>query len=159
MTFCRLLHAKTGREARLLTEAEWEYACRAGTDTQYNFGDSDNSLDAHVWHGGNSGINGGNRQTRPRAVAQKPPNAFGLYDMHGNVVEWCSDWYDGAYYGNGTGTEAKDPHGPDSGSRRVTRGGSWMFTGMCSSDTRAGGEPGLRLPNIGFRIALPIGVR
>jgi len=99
-----------GKNYRLLTEAEWEYACRAGT-TGERYGE----LDAIAWYDKNSG-------GRTHPVGQKQPNAWGLYDMLGNVWEWCADWYGENYYANSPST---DPRGPSSGSYRVLRGGSW----------------------------------
>lgn len=100
---------------RLPTEAEWEYACRAGSDTKFSFGDEDQVLEEYAWHGYNS-------KGRTNPVGQKKPNAWGLYDMHGNVWEWCQDWY-GPYPEN----HVSDPKGPLSGEARVCRGGSYAF--------------------------------
>jgi formylglycine-generating enzyme required for sulfatase activity len=119
MEYCRWLSAKTGKSYRLATEAEWEYAARAGTTTAYSFGDERGKLDAHAWHAGNSG-------ERPHAVGGKAPNAWGLHDMHGNVAEWCLDLYDPKFY-------AQVPSGAvgpvllpdDRWYPRVARGGSW----------------------------------
>jgi formylglycine-generating enzyme required for sulfatase activity len=123
---------------RLPTEAEWEYACRAGTT-----GDYAGSLDAMAWYEANSG-------NRTHPVGQKQPNAWGLYDMHGNVWEWCQDWYDYNYYEQSPGT---DPQGPSSGSRRVNRGGSWYLSAAhCRSANRLGHSPGNRLNSLGFRL-------
>ncbi len=125
---------------RLPTEAEWEYACRAGT-----VGDHAGNLDDMAWYGGNSG-----NQTHP--VAQKKPNAWGLYDMHGNVQEWCWDWYGGGL------PQGNDPVGPPFGTFRVTRGGSWYgIDGGCRSPDRYGVWPGFRCGNVGFRPALALG--
>jgi formylglycine-generating enzyme required for sulfatase activity len=127
---------------QLLTEAEWEYACRAGSTTAYGFGDSDSVLGQYGWYSGNS-----EGQTHPVGAAQ--PNAFGLYDMHGNVWEWCQDWY--GEYPSGPQT---DPTGPASGEARVARGGSWGDDApFCRSALRnyAGADEGAHY--LGLRIA------
>jgi formylglycine-generating enzyme required for sulfatase activity len=111
--FCKKLSEKTLQAVRLPTEAEWEYACRAGTKTRFSFGNSDSILGDYAWHGSNCG-----GKTNP--VGQKKPNAWGLYDMNGNVWEWCADWY--GRYPSGASV---DPQGPGSGGARVLRGGSW----------------------------------
>jgi len=115
--FCKALsdlpeEKATGRMYRLPTEAEWEYACRAGSTSAYSFGRRSESLSAYAWF-----VNNSNGQTHP--VRERKPNAWGLYDMHGNVWEWCSDWY-----GDYQSTPLTDPRGPDVGSFRVLRGGS-----------------------------------
>ncbi|MHC4660319.1 MAG: formylglycine-generating enzyme family protein [Planctomycetota bacterium] len=108
---------------RLPTEAEWEYACRAGSTTEYCFGDDEKLLVEYVWFrecfdawGGSDG------EEKPHAVGEKKPNAWGLYDMHGNVWEYCSDWFDDKYYKN---SPPDSPKGPVSGDMRVLRGGCW----------------------------------
>jgi len=113
--FCARLSEKDGRTYRLPTEAEWEYACRAGSTTAYSFGSDPPGLGDHAWHSGNSG-------EKPHEVGLKLPNAWGLYDMHGNVWEWCQDWYEDGYRSRA----AEDPTGPTSGSYRCVRGGSWF---------------------------------
>jgi len=129
---------------RLPTEAEWEYACRAGTQTPYNV----ENLGDGAWFHGNSRVeNTTNRITYP--VGQKQPNAWGLYDMHGNVIEWCWDWLD-----NYTAGPKVNPTGPATGVRRVFRGGSFNFEDRNSrSAYRFGTPPGLRLQYTGFRVA------
>jgi formylglycine-generating enzyme required for sulfatase activity len=151
--FCQKLSAlpeerKAGRVYRLPTEAEWEYACRAGTTTQYSFGDDEKLVGDYGWFAGNSV-----KQTHP--VGQKKPNAWGVYDMHGNVWEWCSDWY-----GDYSDGEVTNPQGPSSGSNRVIRGGSWINSaGHCRSAIRGGLIPSIRGYILGFRLALsPSGV-
>ena len=100
---------------RLPTEAEWEYAARAGTETAYCFGNSDDKLKQHAWFKANAG-------GKPRPVKQRKPNAWGLYDMLGNVWEWCDDFYKVDYY---LESAKKDPKGPESGEKKVLRGGCW----------------------------------
>jgi len=115
MEFCRRMSRTVGMTVRLPTEAEWEYACRAGSTGRFYFGDSATDLGRYAWYSGNSG-----GKTHP--VAGKRPNAWGLYDMLGNVTEWCRDWYGGDYY---VSRPATDPEGPIGGKDRVLRGGCW----------------------------------
>jgi formylglycine-generating enzyme required for sulfatase activity len=132
-----------GRVYRLPTEVEWEYACRAGSNTAYCFGNDEELLSDYAWFIDNSGY-----QTHP--VSEKNPNAWGLYDMHGNVWEWCSDWY--CDYPKGT---IIDPASPKEGSNRVFRGGCWSFeAASCRSALRPGGDPSDRGSNLGFRVAM-----
>lgn len=179
--FCERLSRHTGKSFRLPTEAEWEYACRAGTTGAYA-----GELDTMAWYGNNSGRqsinadeiwrtdqeNYGRRllenEAQAHTVGQKRANAWGLYDMHGNVWEWCQDWY--AYYQQSSGI---DPQGPNTGAERVRRGGSWnVIAVVCRSalrygDTpdllgvnigfRYGGTPGFRDGNLGFRLAMTYG--
>ena len=146
--FCRKLSAlpaekEAGREYRLPTEAEWEYACRAGATTRYCFGDDEAGLGEYGWFEGNAG-----GETHP--AGGKKPNAWGLFDMHGNVWEWCSDWY-GAY----SKGVVSDPQGPSGGSGRVFRGGGWGNTAWgCRSALRCGSDPSYRNGFLGFRLAL-----
>ncbi len=118
---------------RLPTEAEWEYACRAGAATDYSFGDDDRQLSQYAWFADNS-----NKQTHP--VGQKKPNGWGLYDMYGNVAEWCNDVYAPSYSTEGSDS---NPHGPAEGPKRVLRGGAWNSpAGDCRSASRVGETPG-----------------
>jgi formylglycine-generating enzyme required for sulfatase activity len=140
--FIRRLNAREGGTTyRLPTEAEWEYAARAGTTTRWSFGDDASQLGRYARHDGNAG-----GPTHP--VGQLQPNPWGLYDMHGNVWEWVQDWY--GKYTSGT---AVDPTGPSSGSRRVNRGASWCNAArVCRSAVRNGDAPDYRRGNLGFRL-------
>jgi len=135
----------TGGEGyRLPTEAEWEYACRAGSQTRYSFDDDAASLFEFAWYDGNSG-----RTTH--AVGQKRPNGFGLSDMHGNVWEWCWDWYGDEYY---KASPYEDPLGPSRASCRGLRGGSWIdYARYCRPAYRYRYAPGFRFNYLGFRVA------
>ncbi len=138
-----------GREYRLPTEAEWEYACRATTSSAFSFGDSEESLEEHAWFKG-----GGRNPLRPdhqtNPVGMKKANRWGLYDMHGNVGEWCHDWF-GLY----PSVFVDDPQGPRSGSVRVFRGGSFKSEAVdCRSARREGDHQMFRNLDLGFRVAL-----
>ncbi len=123
---------------RLPTEAEWEYACRAGSDTPFA-----GPIDELGWHAGNS-------DKKTHLVGRKKPNAWGLFDMHGNVLEWCSDWY--GPYEPGPQT---DPKGPETGSSRVRRGGGCFYSASrCRSANRDYYHPSFRYDNYGFRLAM-----
>lgn len=141
----------SGIKARLPTEAEWEYACRAGTTTPFSFGatitpEQANYDGNHPYSGGRSGV----YRQKTVAVKSLPANPWGLYEMHGNVWEWCQDWY-GAYPSG----SASAPEGPSSGARRVLRGGSWLDDGqLLRSAYRFNGSPDYRYCFIGFRLAL-----
>ena len=135
--FIKKLNAKTDGGYRLPTEAEWEYACRAGTSTAYYFGDSLTKNDANY----------NTLSTKP--VGNYKPNVFGLYDMHGNAREWCEDWY--GDYPSGAAT---DPKGPAKGEDRVLRDGSfYLAASKARSSGRIGGSPTFRFSNNGFRLA------
>jgi formylglycine-generating enzyme required for sulfatase activity len=130
---------------RLPTEAEWEYACRAGTATRFSFGDDVKLLGQHAWYSQNSG-----QQTHP--VGEKRPNPFGLFDMHGNVWEWCWDWFDACY--NNNILSRLDPNGPKTGVARVPRGGAWGFSAIdVRSASRLRGAPAGRDDDFGIRLA------
>ena len=182
VAYCEWLAERTGKGYRLPTEAEWEYACRAGTASRYSFGDDDAALERYGWFDGNS-------DGRLQPVAAKEPNPCGLYDMHGNVWEWCGDWYDRNYYKQlanevqqdarnvqhddsdmqqdanraigrvssaaaGALDAAINPTGPATGSFRVIRGGSWSNgAGGCRSAFRDDGLPSFRLSYLGFRLS------
>ncbi len=145
--FCRKLSQQEGSTYRLPTEAEWEYACRAGTTTRFSFGDSDSSLGDYAWYASNA-FHVDERYAHP--VRQKKPNPWGLYDMHGNVWEWCSDYYDKDYYSSSPNTY---PKGPPTASSRCLRGGCWIRTEYalrCSS--RISVNPGDRPSYVGIRV-------
>ena len=125
-SFLGKLRARTGLDFDLPTEAQWEYACRAGTTTTYSYGDSANG--SYMWYCSNS-------SSKAHEVGTKSPNPWGLYDMHGHVWEWCLDWYGGLVGG-------VDPKGSSSGSRRVSRGGGWLSdASFCTSSYRSNGAP------------------
>lgn len=139
-----------GSGYRLPTEAEWEYACRAGTTTAYSTGEPIGLLDRGAWYGGTTD-SPGNSQGMTHRVGLKAANDFGLYDMHGNVSEWCQDWYD--YYGYER-AQTKDPTGPSGGSEKVTRGGSWNTPPLkCRSAARGAASVSKPSSEIGFRVA------
>jgi len=147
--YCKWLSKKTGKTYRLPTEAEWEYACRAGTTTPFNTGNNLTTDQAN--YNGNYLYNKnlkGQYRTNTVAVESFAPNAWGLYNMHGNVWEWCSDWF-GAY-GSGAVT---NPTGTATGSYRVLRGGSWNHDAeYCRSANRCTLTPGFRSNPVGFRL-------
>ena len=147
--FCRRLSALPqerawGRVYRLPTEAEWEYACRGGSNKAYYFGDDEGILGDFAWYSSNN-------KSSPQPVGLKLPNAFGLHDMHGNVWEWCSDWYD-----EYSKAAVSNPTGPRDGSHRVLRGGRWDDeAAYCRSAGRSGSDPSPRYDSdYGFRVAL-----
>lgn len=134
-----------GRKYRLPTEAEWEYACRAGTKTAYGFGADRKMLGQYAWYLDNSG-----EKTHP--VGEKLPNPFGLYDMHGNVSEWCSDWF--ATYPS---EPVMDPHGPITGDYKVHRGSSFNHWAIhLRSGNRSEHKPNVATYTIGFRVVLEV---
>ena len=145
--FIGKLNRRAGKSYRLPTEAEWEYAARSGGKREKWAGTSDeSSLGEYAWYDGNSGS-----KTHP--VGQKRPNALGLYDMTGNVWEWCQDWYGDKYYAN---SSRNNPQGPDSGTYRVLRGGSWIDRPwIVRAADRNGSDPANRGYSSGFRLVLP----
>lgn len=174
--FCKVLsdlpeEKQAGRVYRLPTEAEWENACRAGHKTAYGFGESSKSLGDYAWFANNSGskeldadILWSRLRSNPQEyvdtlfaagctthpVGEKNPNAWGLYDMHGNVWEWCSD-----FYGEYSKVAVSDPSGPKEGTARVIRGGGWdSGAARCRSAYRNGGPQVDRSSLLGFRVAL-----
>jgi formylglycine-generating enzyme required for sulfatase activity len=139
---------KAGRVYQLPTEAQWEYTCRAGSKTIYSFDDGEGLLPEYGWFKRNS-------SQRTHTVGLLEPNAWGLYDMHGNVWEWCSDWY-GEYPKNAV----SDPIGPTMGTDCVNRGGCWLYqAASCRSASRNWAKPSYRDGLLGFRVGLsPSGI-
>ena len=171
--YCEWLSAKTGLYHRLPTEAEWEYACRAGTTTAYSFGDDPSKIDDYAWHTGNCEVDG-DKKYHP--VGKKKPNPWGLYDMHGNVAEWVQDKYEPDFYKKFPADKAAvfPVNLADTEYPRVARGGSWMFEPLkARSATRLASDPDWKqqdpqLPKsawymtdalfVGFRVIRPLRV-
>lgn len=140
MEFCRKLSEKTGKHYALPTEAQWEYACRAGTSTPWSTGTSLDATQAAIVGTGNV----------PRAVGSFPSNPWGVYDMHGNLWEWCSDWFGDDYYAQ---SPPRNPRGPESGWARVVRGGSYLSPAEFTRAAYRNWEsPGADYDFIGFRV-------
>jgi formylglycine-generating enzyme required for sulfatase activity len=129
---------------RLPTEAEWEYACRAGSTTEYYFGDNTDKFEEYVC----SNSKHGECITNP--VGTKKPNKWGLYNMHDNVYEYCADWYGSDYYAN---SPTNNPHGPLKGNERVMRGGCWFYDYGCRSALRSWLDPNIGQEYVGFRVS------
>ena len=144
-TFISKLNSLTGKNYRLPTEAEWEFAARGGIKSKgYKYSGS-NTLGDVAWYLNNSG-------DTTHDVGTKSPNELGLYDMSGNVWEWCNDWYKSQYYRN---SPSNNPTGPSSGTCRVIRGGSWNdIARYCRSSNRYGSTPGSRDDSLGLRLCL-----
>jgi formylglycine-generating enzyme required for sulfatase activity len=147
MGFCQRLSKMTGQQYTLPSEAQWEYACRAGSISRYCFGDNDSLLGDYAWYDKNS-------ENKTHPVGRKKPNNWGLYDMHGNVWEWCKDQWYGNYEGapaDGSAWKDDDSKGSD----RVVRGGSWSSSAEdCRCSSRHGFDPDDRYGHLGFRVTL-----
>jgi formylglycine-generating enzyme required for sulfatase activity len=149
VAFCRELSRREGKTYRLPTEAEWEYACRAGTETHFSFGDDASELGEFAWYDANTVHVGEGYAHR---VGQKRANPLGLHDMHGNVFEWCSDWYAADYYAK---SPPEDPDGASGGSARISRGGYWNGPPVfCRTTFRNHLAPANFHPGYGFRVLL-----
>jgi formylglycine-generating enzyme required for sulfatase activity len=155
--FCKKLSVKTGKAVDLPTEAQWEYACRAGTRTPFYTGETITTDQANydgerIPYG--NGVKGIYRET-PTRVGSFKPNAFGLYDMHGNVEQWCKDWFWEDYYAI---SPKSDPPGNEGGDSRVCRGGCWVLApGDCRSASRGKEAPYIPCAQRGFRVAVAVG--
>lgn len=148
--FCQRLSKRERRKYRLPTEAEWEYACRAGSTTRFHFGDAESKLSDYGWWGGLVGNGNARDEKYAHRVGLKRANPFGLFDMHGNVIEWCSDWYARDYY---AASPASDPKGPSEGTSRVYRGGSWdRFGSLADSANRDNPRVVETNYSVGFRV-------
>jgi len=146
--FCRKLSEQEGVEYRLPTEAQWEYACRAGTTTVYSFGDDASKFGQYAWYDKNTSVVG---EKYAHRVGQKLPNPWGLYDMHGNLREWVQDWYDSEYYQSGEATDPKGPQEPRL--NRVFRGGNWSgAAGSARSAYRGNIPSSYHASGHGFRL-------
>jgi formylglycine-generating enzyme required for sulfatase activity len=146
LVFIQILNNATGSNYRLPTEAEWEFAARGGNRSSGKKYSGSNDINGAGWYEGNSG-------SRTHRVGQKQANELGLYDINGNVWEWCSDWYSSDYYSNSPGN---NPRGPSAGANRVLRGGCWYYNaGRCRVSGRDGYAPGDRGGIIGFRLVSP----
>ena len=147
--FCSRVSSLTQKTVRLPTEAEWEYACRAGSTARFSFGDSEKELFKYAWYAETSKDS---THTTADSVKSLKPNAFGLYDMHGNVLEWCGDWFSEHYYAN---SPPLDPPGAATGSLRVIRGSAWLDPAdRCRASTRNALKPDHRGYSLGFRIVV-----
>ncbi|MDO4725826.1 MAG: SUMF1/EgtB/PvdO family nonheme iron enzyme [Porphyromonadaceae bacterium] len=150
--FIERLNELTKKEYRLPTEAEWEYACRAGTTTPFYTGNNITTDQANYNGVPYNGNPKGEYREETTKVGSFAPNEFGLYDMHGNVWEWCSDWYGENYYENGA---QQNPTGPDKGTKRVNRGGGWTSNAKVQrSANRHSDQPSDKYCDTGFRLVI-----
>ena len=154
VTFCEELSKREDRTYRLPTEAEWEYACRAGTTAPFSFGETiytnQVNYDGSFAYGDKGEAAPRKARRGPSPVGLFPPNPWGLHDMHGNVWEWCSDWY-----GKYSDKSQKDPIGPSSGTGRVVRGGCWYNSpAVCRSAKRSSNAPCGSVNSVGFRVVV-----
>ena len=151
--FCETLSKKTGKKVTLPTEAQWEYSCRGGGKTPYYFGDDASSLGEYAWYHENTFKKD---ELYPHVVGQKKVNAFGLYDMHGNVWEWCRDGYDEKFYANAKNV---DPENTTEAKYRVLRGGSWELSSVrCRAANRSRYSTDYRYYGLGFRVVVVSGL-
>jgi len=151
--FCKKLSAMEGKVFRLPTEAEWEYACRAGTKTAYSFGNQSTALSDYAWWGGLIGDGNAKGEEYAHEVGTRKPNAWGLHDLHGNVYEWCRDWY-----GDYPTHSVRDPIGPSAGTFRCYRGGSRIYgSRRARSAIRGAMTPEMKGDYLGFRPVLSPG--
>lgn len=147
--FIKELSRRTGLRFSLPSEGEWEYACRAGNQTAFYYGDDPSKLADYAWYYDNCKKSA---EMYPHIVGRKKPNNWGLYDMLGNVWEWCHDYFKEEYY---LRSPTDDPEGPHQGSYRVLRGGAWFLdASLCRCATRQGRLPSALSTNLGFRLAL-----
>src|SRR5262249_49839163 len=143
VAYCQWISEQEKATYRLPSEAEWEYACRAGTTTQYSFGDNYAELDKYAWYNKSAG-------GKPHPVGTKLPNPFGLFDMHGNLYEWCHDNFEEKWYEK---SSVDDPTGPSAGSSRVIRGGFRASNASnCRSAYRHYLTPSIHINHSGFRV-------
>lgn len=148
--FCKALSKKTGKSVKLPTEAQWELACRAGTTTRFSFGDDEQNLGDYAWYEKNS-------QNKVHPVGLKKPNYWGLYDMHGNVQQWCWDWFDGDNYYSAKGSD-KDPKGVAAGKAHVVRGSTMdCHARDCRSAFHSIEPPDYGSGGLGFRVVVVTG--
>jgi len=148
--YCEKLSKKLGKSVKLPTEAQWEYACRAGSDAEFCYGDDPEKVGEYGWYGKNM-VDNQKAKTYAREGGLLKPNAWGLYDMHGNVWEWCRDWHSNDFYGSGNDV---DPECTEETKHRTARGGSWYngAVNLRSAARNSWTGPNYRHYNYGFRV-------